>query len=78
MQPPIDGVLKIVRENDLQPDQIQRVRLGLLRAGAPLIAEPIENKYRPQSIVDAQFSMPFGAAVAVLYRKAGLGEFHLS
>jgi 2-methylcitrate dehydratase PrpD len=34
MQPPIDGVLKIVRENDLQPDQIQRVRLGLLRAGA--------------------------------------------
>lgn len=78
MQPPIDGVLKIVRENDLRPDQIGKVRLGILRAGAPLIAEPIENKYRPQSIVEAQFSMPFGAAVAVLYRKAGLGEFHLS
>ncbi len=78
MQPPIDGVLKIVRENDLRPDQVEKVRLGILRAGAPLIAEPIENKYRPQSIVEAQFSMPFGAAVAVLYRKAGLGEFHLS
>jgi 2-methylcitrate dehydratase PrpD len=78
MQPPIDGVLKIVRENDLRPHQIEKVRLGILRAGAPLIAEPIENKYRPQSIVDAQFSMPFGAAVAVLYRKAGLGEFQLS
>ena len=78
MQPPIDGVLKIVRENDLRPDQIEKVRLGILRAGAPLIAEPIENKYRPQSIVEAQFSMPFGAAVAVLYRRAGLGEFHLS
>jgi 2-methylcitrate dehydratase PrpD len=78
MQPPIDGVLKIVRENDLRPDQIEKVRLGILRAGALLIAEPIENKYRPQSIVEAQFSMPFGAAVAVLYRKAGLGEFHLS
>jgi len=78
MQPPIDGVLKIVRENDLRPDQIEKVKLGILRAGAQLIAEPIENKYRPQSIVEAQFSMPFGAAVAVLYRKAGLGEFHLS
>jgi 2-methylcitrate dehydratase PrpD len=78
MQPPIDGVLKIVGENDLRPDQVEKVRLGILRAGAPLIAEPIENKYRPQSIVEAQFSMPFGAAVAVLYRKAGLGEFHLS
>jgi 2-methylcitrate dehydratase PrpD len=78
MQPPIDGVLEIVKENDLQPDQVEKVRLGLLRAGVPLIADPIEKKYRPESIVDAQFSMPFGAAVAVLYRKAGLGEFHLS
>jgi len=78
MQPPIDGVLKIVKENDLLPYQVEKVRLGLLAAGAPLIAEPIKDKYRPQSIVDAQFSMPFGAAVAILYNKAGLGEFHLS
>ena len=78
MQPPIDGVLKIVRENDLQPEQVEKIKLGLLRAGAHLIADPIENKYSPQSIVDAQFSMPFGAAVALLYRKAGLEEFHLS
>jgi 2-methylcitrate dehydratase PrpD len=78
MQPPIDGILKIVKENDLQPDQVTKVKLGLLRAGAPLIAEPKENKYNPQSIVDAQFSMPFGAAVALLYRRAGLKEFHPS
>ena len=78
MQPPIDGILKIVRENDIQPDQVQRVRLGILRAGFPIVVEPKEIKYKPQSIVDAQFSMPFGAAVALLYRKAGLNEFHLS
>jgi len=78
MQPPIDAILKIVRENDLQPDRVEKVKLGILRAGAPLIADPIENKYRPQSVVDAQFSMPFGAAVALLYRKAGLEEFQLS
>jgi 2-methylcitrate dehydratase PrpD len=78
MQPPIDGVLKIAKENDLQPDQVEKVRLGLLRAGFPLIADPIEKKYCPESLVDAQFSMPFGAAVAILYHKAGLREFHLS
>jgi len=78
MQPPIDAVLKIVKENDLPPEKVEKVRVGILRAGAHLIAEPFEEKYAPQSIVDAQFSMPFGAAVAVLYRKAGLGEFHLS
>jgi 2-methylcitrate dehydratase PrpD len=78
MQPPIDAILKIVKENDLDPERVEKVTVGILRAGAHLIAEPLEEKYRPQSIVDAQFSMPFGAAVAVLYRKAGLREFHLS
>jgi 2-methylcitrate dehydratase PrpD len=78
MQPPIDAILKIVKENDLSPEKVEKVKVGILRAGAQLIAEPLEEKYTPQSIVDAQFSMPFGAAVAILYRKAGLGEFHLS
>ncbi len=78
MQPPIDALLKIVVENDLKPEHVKRVRLGLLSAGASLIAEPKEKKYDPRSIVDAQFSMPFGAAVAILYRRAGLGEFQPS
>jgi len=78
MQPPIDAILKIMKENNLKPEQVEKVRLGLLSAAASLIAEPAGMKYRPQSIVDAQFSMPFGAAVALLYRKAGLGEFQLS
>lgn len=78
MQPPIDAILKIVMEKNIRPEQVEKVRLGLLSAGALLIAEPREKKYTPQSIVDAQFSMPFGAAVALLYRKAGLREFRLS
>lgn len=78
MQPPIDAILKIVKENDLPPEKVEKVRVGILRAGAYLIAEPLEEKYTPKSVVDAQFSMPFGAAVAILYRKAGLEEFHLS
>jgi len=78
MQPPIDAVLKILEENDVPPDQVEKIRLGLLRAGSHLIADPIESKYSPQSIVDAQFSAPFGAAVALLYRRAGLDEFQLS
>lgn len=78
MQPPIDALLKIMKENNLKPDQVEKVGLGLLSAGASLIAEPREMKYGPRSIVDAQFSMPFGAAVALLFGKAGLGEFQLS
>ncbi len=68
----------MVEENDLQPEQVEKVRVGILRAGVTLIAEPAEKKYRPESIIDAQFSMPFGAAGAIIHRKAGLDEFQLS
>ncbi|MCX8116961.1 MAG: MmgE/PrpD family protein [Desulfobacterota bacterium] len=78
MQPPIDGLLKIMAEEDLVPEEIERVKLGLLSAGFRLIAEPPDRKYAPQTPVDAQFSMPFGAAVAILYRRAGLREFQPS
>jgi 2-methylcitrate dehydratase PrpD len=78
MHSAIDAVLKIVKENNLRPEQVKKIKIGVLRAGAHLIAEPIESKYNPQSIVDAQFSMPFGATAALLYGKAGLKEFQLS
>ena len=78
MHPPIDAVLKIVNENNLRPEQVKKIKVGVLKAGTSLIAEPIESKYNPQSIVDAQFSMPFGAAAALLYGRAGLNEFQLS
>lgn len=75
MQPPIDGILKIMKENQLKPKEIDEITLGILKAGFPIIINPKELKYNPQCIVDAQFSMPFGAAVAVLYGEASLKQF---
>jgi 2-methylcitrate dehydratase PrpD len=75
MQGPIDGILALVREHDLQPDEISRIRVAVLRAGWLLVAEPRGQKYHPQSIVEAQFSMPFGAAMAAMYRAAGIDQF---
>jgi 2-methylcitrate dehydratase PrpD len=76
-QGPIDGILKIVRENNIDASQIEKVIIGILKAGFALIAEPEEQKSNPKSVVDAQFSMPFGAAVAILYGKATLDEYTL-
>lgn len=73
----IDCVLKIMQENELDPGDIEKVTIGVLTAGFPLVAEPIDKKQHPKSIVDAQFSMPFGAAVAMLYGKAALNEYTL-
>jgi 2-methylcitrate dehydratase PrpD len=74
-QGPIDGILKIMREHELKASDIEKVTVGILRTGFPIIAQPKELKYNPKSVVDAQFSMPFGAAVAILYGKATLDEY---
>jgi 2-methylcitrate dehydratase PrpD len=77
MQGPIDAILEIMGQNELRSDQIQRIEVTVLEAGWDIVAEPRAKKYHPESVVDAQFSMPFGAAVAVLCGAAGLDQFTL-
>ena len=72
--PLIDGILALRAEHGIAPEDVERVRLGVLSGGAVLIAEPIERKREPANVVDAQFSAPFGAAVALVFGKAGLAE----
>jgi 2-methylcitrate dehydratase PrpD len=74
-QGPIDGILEIMNQNQLQALDIESVKLGILKTGMPLVVKPEEQKYNPKSVVDAQFSMPYGAAVAILYGKASLDEY---
>ena len=76
-QGPIDGVLAIMHEQQLEAVDIEKVTIGMLKAGFSLVAEPRHLKVRPGSVVDAQFSMPFGAAVAILFRKADLDQYTL-
>jgi 2-methylcitrate dehydratase PrpD len=75
MQGPIDGVLAIMREHNLHAGQIHRIEVAVLEAGWGLVAEPRAKKYNPESVVDAQFSMPFGVAVAAIDGAAGLDQF---
>lgn len=74
-QGPIDGILEIMKKHGLKASDIEQVELGILKAGYPIVADPRDLKYNPISVVDAQFSMPFGAAVAVLYGRASLNEY---
>ena len=75
MQGPIDAILALIREHSLQPDDLGKIEVFVLEAGWGIVCEPAERKYHPESVVDAQFSMPFGAAVAALCGAAGLDQF---
>ncbi len=75
MHGPIDCLLHIQREHQPDPQHIAHVRCGVLTGGRGLIADPIGQKRQPENVVDAQFSMPFGAAIALLSGQAGLSVF---
>ncbi|HEV8654225.1 MAG TPA: MmgE/PrpD family protein [Candidatus Limnocylindria bacterium] len=71
----IDAVLQLRREHGLTPDSVASMTLHVLSAGAALVADPIERKRDPRNVVDAQFSAPYAAAVALVRGAAGLREF---
>jgi 2-methylcitrate dehydratase PrpD len=75
MQAPIDGLIELAAQHDIHPEQVSRVEVSVLEAGWPLVCEPRKRKYSPSNVVDAQFSMPYGAAVALTDRAAGLDQF---
>ena len=75
MHGPIDCLFDITRRHQLDPQRIARIACSVLTGGRGLIADPIEQKRQVSNIVDAQFSMPYGAAIAVLTGKAGLSVF---
>jgi 2-methylcitrate dehydratase PrpD len=77
MQGPIDAILAIMSEHRVEASQIRQIEIAVLEAGWGIVAEPRARKYSPESVVDTQFSMPFGAAVAAIDGIAGLEQFTL-
>ena len=74
-QGPIDALLKIMHDHQLKAEDVDSVQTDILEAGYALVAEPLAQKQDPRRVVDAQFSMPFGAAAAMCYGKAGLDQY---
>lgn len=75
MQAAVDGLIVLSKEHDLSAKDVSAVTVRCLPAGFPLIADPPEKKAVPRSTTEAQFSMPFGAAVAIVRRRASLQDF---
>ena len=65
----IDGIVALVNEHDIDPIDIEEMEIGLPETGWKIIGGP-DDKTNPKGVVDAQFSMPFCAAVAA--RAGGL------
>lgn len=72
--PYIDCALKLVKEHDIRPEDIQGVTVFLAMVPHP-ICHPLETKRNPRNPVDAQFSIPYTVAVALVKRQVGISDF---
>ena len=65
----LDGMLDLVTQHGLRPDDVERVDTFIRRRHAIVL-----RYARPQTALEAKFSMPFAIACALLMRRVGLNE----
>lgn len=69
----LDACLQIVADHHPNPAEIEKIRIRSSKYTMRLLAE--ERKWKPQNVVDLQFSMPYQAAIAFINGKVTVDEF---
>lgn len=72
----LTGVIQMIKEREFRAGDVARIDIGVVEPALRLTYEPREAKVKPQSIVDAQFSLPYGVAVCVLFGNASINEYN--
>ncbi len=67
-QPAIGGALKLQQEHDIQPEAIEKVRVYTFHESTRLTTR------RPQNTEQAQYSLPFPLAGALMHRQLGYAQ----
>jgi 2-methylcitrate dehydratase PrpD len=68
--PGMSAFMKLVLDEDLKPDDVERITVGTNRHMPNALIH-----HRPQTELQAKFSMEFCLAVLLIERRAGLAEF---
>jgi 2-methylcitrate dehydratase PrpD len=75
VHPAIDAALAIATDQNIQSKDIGAIILSVTDAHLSLLCQPLEAKRSPRSPVDAQFSIPWGVASALIKRRIGLEDY---
>ncbi len=75
VHPAIDAGLALALEDGVAPGDIREIVLAVTDAHLALLCTPEDAKKAPRSPVDAQFSIPWGVASALVGRRVGLDDF---
>lgn len=70
----VDAALALAARHDIRPDEITAVVAHVEREGHSQIV-PLQVKRNPRTLVDAQFSMPYTIAAALVRRRLEIADF---
>jgi 2-methylcitrate dehydratase len=70
---PISAVLDLVREHDLNPEQVEKIHIRSLARAADILSDP--SKYDPRSKETADHSLPYVIAAALVDRQVTPAQF---
>jgi 2-methylcitrate dehydratase PrpD len=71
----IDAALAIARQPGFDPARIDRIAVGVNKQAYEAVCTPPEIRLRPKTVVQAQFSIPFSIAAALLDGQVSLRHF---
>ncbi|MFC1926578.1 MmgE/PrpD family protein [Chloroflexota bacterium] len=72
---PVTATIDLVTEHDIKPEDIAEVDVAVDSKAYHLLCLPEEVKSNPKTVVDAQFSLPYGVAVAIVKRDVWIDDF---
>jgi 2-methylcitrate dehydratase PrpD len=71
----IQATLELVAEHVILPEDVRAVSVTVHTRPVWKLCEPLETRQRPETIMDAKFSLPFAVAVAIVNRQVALADF---
>jgi 2-methylcitrate dehydratase PrpD len=75
VHPAIDAALALIEEHHFKAEDVQKIVLSVSEGHYQLLCEPEDAKLKPRTPVDAQFSIPWGVATAIVRRRVNLEHF---
>lgn len=70
----VDAALRLAARMEIVPDRIERIDV-VINEKNRMLCEPQAMKVRPDTAINAKFSIPYTTAVALLRRSVGIGSF---
>ncbi len=75
VHPTIDCALRLRNEFGVTPDNLEKLVIAVGEGPMGLLGAPLEIKARPRNVVDSQFSLAWGASVAISRGHPGLNDY---